>query len=50
MDPAFSQSGSQETDLGISPGIFPLSALNVGIEIPGEGGTTRIGVTSAAPF
>src|SRR5258707_10839926 len=26
-------------DLGISPGMFPLTPLNAGIEIPGEGGT-----------
>ncbi len=31
-------------DLGISPGIFPLSPLNAGIEIPGEGGTLGIAV------
>jgi hypothetical protein len=36
--------GLRKIDLGISPGMFPLSPLKAGIEIPWEGGTPGIAV------
>src|SRR5216684_6511057 len=42
MDPAIGQSGDQGNHPGTSPGMFPLSLLNVGIDIPWEGGPSKV--------